>query len=263
MLLIVFDNGGTLIDDPFPETLAHLRNQWTTDEVLAEYFGDVSFSQFLTLWKTENAIVDFPLAGHFLQEERWIAGALLKLPPEALDVSAIPIVSPRILSLYRSYVRDVVSRQSPLAELRPAISDLKADSSICLAVASNDRQYATRAMLKWAALENLFDFIFTSEGLSDVERIIEKPNPEFFRRMEEDISRKMPSVSFGRKIYVGDNERNDVEVPNTLGYLTLRYFNSKHSPTTRWLDTSATTSAAASYRKPSELLAALNTLIRD
>ena len=265
MILILFDNGGTLVTDPFFAVLRELCETWSNAEeaVLRSYFTEDSFVRFVNLWERENAMVDFPFASHFLQEERWIIGALEKLSTTRLDQAAIPIVSPRVLAIYRARARTVIETQPQLPVIRSALTTLKLMGFDCIAVASNDRDFATRAMLKWAGLDVLFDFILTSEMLSSRTSVIEKPNPEFYRRAEKTIAHSLSISSFESKIYIGDNEGNDIVVPNSLGYSTVRYFISESSTANQWNDSPSTTSATASYRSPTELLECLQRLIRS
>jgi|HubBroStandDraft_6_1064221.scaffolds.fasta_scaffold18455_5 FMN phosphatase YigB (HAD superfamily) len=263
MILILFDNGGTLINDPFATILEGLHRSWGATEMspLARYFTSQTFTAFLELWKRENEVIDFPLASHFFQEERWIIGALRKVSGIDLNHDEIPVISPYILAMYRARLSAVIKAQPQLPAIRSAIMALNAMNSVCVAVASNDRDFATRAMLKWAKLDAFVDAIVTSEMLSVNNNIIEKPDPLFFHRAEEIIARRLAIDTFDKKIYIGDNEENDIVVPNALGYLTVRFFNRENLPENLWLSNSMRTAATTSYRSPTELLQALRAVV--
>lgn len=49
---------------------------------------------------------------------------------------------------------------------------------------------------------------------------IDKPHREYFEKLERTI-RKLGNITKDRVLIVGDSERNDLEVPRTLGYPTL------------------------------------------
>jgi hypothetical protein len=79
MILLLFDCGGTLVNDPFPSTMRELANYSLNDPDLSER---LVWKSFLEYWKDENATFNFPLASHFLQEELWIIRALGRLANE-------------------------------------------------------------------------------------------------------------------------------------------------------------------------------------
>ena len=262
MILVLFDNGGTLIDDPFPVVIQALRSTWAESKILSNYFTQATFRTFLELWAKENATVDFPFASHFLQEERWIISALSQgMGVSAVDSQTIPFVSPIILNIYRKLAKEAIERQTQLPTLRSELSSLNSCAQVVLGVASNDRDYATRAMLSWAGLDTLFDAIVTSEKLSTSGSVIEKPNPLFFTSAEEMVLRQISRKSFRQKIYVGDNEKNDIEAARPLGYLTVRYFSGSKSATNIWMNSPDHTSATVSYRRPNELGKVIRSLI--
>ena len=116
-------------------------------------------------------------------------------------------------------------------------------------------------MLSWAQLDSYFHWIFTSESLSTPEQQIEKPQELFFSRIEQAIVATDGAI--GKRIYVGDNELNDVEIPRRLGYVTVRYINKSNPADAVWLDHRTTTSASYQYADPQQLPTLVKTIVTD
>jgi FMN phosphatase YigB (HAD superfamily) len=261
MFLFLFDLGGTLINDPFTDTLTVLRKSTRPHDVGLPELPEGTFDLFLEEWAKENASYNFPLASHFLQEEIWIIRALGRLSGRDLVRPAeISTAAPLLLARYRLYVKEVVASQKQLPAIRAALKILQ-DDNLTVGVASNDRQFATQSMLAWSQLDSYFKWIFTSEGLSTPENPIEKPQALFFKSLEEKITRTQGPIQ--KKIYIGDNERNDVEAPKRLGYITVRFKNSSNPKNTTWLDDRAVTQASYCYSSAEELPDLIRIIIRD
>lgn len=242
--LIIFDLGGTLIDDPFDVVLHILYAEclkgchyWPLEkDDLADFFN---------YWREENMKIDYPFASHFLQEEIWPIRSLMRLNrargvPPAGD---IPLISLTILKMYRELARIQISTQSQLPLLREIFTWLKRVGAF-IGVASNDREFATRTMLIWAGLAEFPDWVFTSEGLSKKYSKAEKPAPEFFRAIFDEI--KQPLSEWDHVVYVGDSEKNDILPARSLGLYTVRYLNKRTSQNTLWID--STMKSVADYQ---------------
>ena len=189
--LVLFDLGDTLIDDPFDAALA----------LLAE--------------APDREVRDLAPALRSLLRLR-DRGAL---PPDE-----VPLRSASLLAVYRRCVREVISCQQQLPTLRAALTALAADG-VALGVASNDREYATRAMLRWAELDRDLTWIVTSEGLSMHHPSAEKPSPAFFTAALAATGRTMDA--WRTCVYVGNSERNDIAPARALGFRTVRYRSSR------------------------------------
>jgi len=261
MILVLFDLGGTLINDPFPDAMTRLRESTNPQDVGLNDLSEFAFEKLLEAWKEENASFNFPLASHFLQEEVWIIRAFRAIATiYAVRPGILPMIAARLLERYREHARDVVASQLQLPHVRESLEILlKHDAKI--GVASNDRDFATRSMLSWAQLDSYFHWIFTSEGLSTPEQQIEKPQELFFSRIEQAIVATDGAI--GKRIYVGDNELNDVEIPRRLGYVTVRYINKSNPADAVWLDHRTTTSASYQYDDPQQLPALIKTIVTD
>jgi len=250
MIAVLFDNGGTLTDDPFEEAIAQLGRE----RALAGLDGlpAALVDRFLAAWSEENDSYSFPFASHFLQEETWIGRALLRLGDSegAPDPGDVPDLAPRILRRYRAAVRRIVATQPQVPALIAVLKALKARGCI-VAVASNDRTFATRALMAWTGYAPYLDAVLVSEEMSTAAERIEKPDPRFFAKAIDRLGQR--GLAPSRLIYVGDSEANDVAAPKALGFTTVRYINPNNPKSRSWLDHSQTTAADYAYRSVDEL----------
>jgi FMN phosphatase YigB (HAD superfamily) len=259
MMLVLFDVGGTLINDPFPEALKRIGETTKPADVGLDRSMQTAFGRLLDAWKKENSSYNFPLASHFLQEEIWIIRALRAVFEDTLDVGDVPIVAARLLTRYRTHVREVVAAQKQIPDICRCMEFLL-KQDVAIGVASNDRDFATRSMLSWAGLSGYLQWVFTSEGISTPQQQIEKPQELFFQKIEEKIIADKGAIT--GKIYVGDHELNDVEIPGRLGYTTIRFFNRLNPADATWLDHRTKTQASYSYDDPAELATLLEEALR-
>lgn len=251
MIAVLFDNGGTLTDDPFEAAIARLRGENGLSDLDAHLPQELS-GRFLDLWCEENDSHSFPFASHYIQEETWIGRALLRLcdAEGAPDPGDVPDLAPRILRRYRAAVRDIVARQPQIGPLIAVLRMLK-ERGCLVGVASNDRTFATRALMAWTGYAPYLDVILVSEEMSPPTERIEKPDPRFFATALERLARR--GMTPDRLIYVGDSEANDVATPRSLGFTTVRYINANNPKSRSWLDHSQTTAADYAYRRVDEL----------
>lgn len=258
MIAVLFDNGGTLTDDPFEDAIALLRREQAL--LGLEGLPEALVNRFLAAWSDENDSHSFSFASHFIQEETWISRALLRLGDSegAPDPGDIPDLAPRILRRYRAAVRRVTAAQPQVPALIAFLKTLKARGCL-VGVASNDRTFATRALMAWTGYAPHLDVILVSEELSTPGERIEKPDPRFFAKAIERLGARGATPS--RLIYVGDSETNDVAAPKSLGFTTVRYINPKNPKSRTWLDHSQTTAADYAYRSIDELPALFDTLL--
>jgi len=78
MNMVLFDNGGTIINDPFDATLSTLKNDILNKRLDLSIPGHL-IDELFSIWTFKNKKIDYPFASHFMQEEVWIAHALIKL----------------------------------------------------------------------------------------------------------------------------------------------------------------------------------------
>ena len=248
---VCFDVGGTLIDDPFQDVIKIFR-----EECRGGFHGlpkdQDDLDAFFAYWRKDNAEFDFPFASHFIQEEVWLIRALmqLNLRNKSLACEAIPIVAPRLLKRYRELAREHIAQQPQLPLLQDTLGWLR-DRPVETVAASNDREFATSAMLSWSGLLPHFDHVFTSEGLSRNYLRAEKPAPEFFNAVLSELGPL--STNLATAVYVGDSEARDILPPRALGFTTVRYFNAFARKDLTWLDSSETTVADYAYSSFDEL----------
>lgn len=247
MAIICVDLGGTLIEDPFLDTIDIVRGE-VQEGILPFPFPNRFIDEFFAAWTEENWQFDFPFCSHFLQEEFWPMRAALRINDvHGLRMPAsLPQMLPAMLSRYRAHVRENIAHQKQLATLRTGIASLKA-SGHCIGVASNDREFSTRAMLGWSSLDENLSFVFTSEGLSQKYPGAEKPEQEFFRAIQSELRGR--AISESPIIYVGDSELKDIIPSLKEKWIAVRFFNSNQNSAAAWLATSNKTSAPVSYSR--------------
>ncbi len=258
-MVIIFDIGGTLIDDPFEEVIQAFkdnpRSDWNHLGLLEE---DIML--FLRLWREENYRFDFSFASHFLQEEIWLTRALSHLhSTRGVEIHAeIPLLVPAILKQYRELARKHIAAQPQLPMLMKTLVWLRGQATKVVA-ASNDREASTAAMLRWAGLEAYFDHVYTSEGLSEVLPHAEKPNPEFFRAVLSKLG--LSSAKSGPTAYIGDTESRDIQPAHALGFVTARFLNPRIPTQAAWIDAPHQTVADYTYSTFDELPTVLRSVL--
>ncbi len=262
MIAVLFDNGGTLTDDPFEDAIALLGQGDALADLEAAGLPRASCGRFLELWSEENDTHSFAFASHFIQEETWIVRALLRLAGAegAPDPADVPELAPRILRRYRAAVRRIVGRQPQVGPLIAVLRHLK-ERGCTVGVASNDRTFATRALMAWTGYAPYLDFVLVSEELSTASERIEKPDPRFFAKALERLGER--GIAPSRLVYVGNSEANDIAAPRALGFTTVRYINANNPKSRSWLDHCQTTAADYAYRSVDELPALFDKVLGD
>jgi FMN phosphatase YigB (HAD superfamily) len=251
---LVFDLGGTLVFDPFDETIARLLRPPLRQKLHAGLIPEV-VDDFVDRWKRENTEFNFRFASHFLQEEVWIARAAWAAYDAGKVVSTklYPIWSTELLSTYRAVALDVIANQPHLPDLRHALSVAKKRGYV-LMVASNDRFFSTIAMLDVAGIRRYFNRVLTSEQLSFTNAGAEKPSPLFFDTLHKEIGLQF---EVSRIFYLGDDETRDICSIQDLPMRSVRFFGNPSSSKS-WLDNSQNTQAKLSYSNYAELAALIN-----
>jgi len=212
---------------------------------------------FLDNWKNENYSYDFRFASHFMQEEVWISRALCDVGIE-FDSARIADLSRCILECYRARLREALSSQDQLPLIRDLMHGLS-ERGVRILVASNDREYATPAMLEWSGLLPFVEGVYTSEGLSRRYPKAEKPHMEFFWAWAE-LSGISPG-QYDRVIYIGDSEDNDIRPVSAIGMKTVRVFITYHKHSYGSQGASILTAADAVVRSYDELMPVVYKLI--
>jgi len=222
------------------------------DDLASAGLPHAAQERLLTAWAEENDRLSFPFACHFLQEEHWVTRALMRLsgPGGPIAPAAVPEIAPRALRRYRSAARRILSAQPQHSTVAAVMTQLK-HAGCVVGVASNDRAFATPAIVAYTGYANLVDLVVTSEGMSTPQRRIEKPDPAFFTGTLEAL--RAAGFAPSRIVYVGDSEANDVETPKAMGWTTVRYINRLNPNARVWLDHRETTAADYSYENFTEM----------
>lgn len=205
---IVFDNGNTIVFDPFDDLKERVAKD-ALEIASNEFHVLLDQDKFLDAWTRANANIDFPFSSHFSQEEPFIQAGL---KAAEVDDGVRPILALAILKQYREQFRELLEKNPRRNELRNTLEELRSRGKH-LAVLSNDRDFATRSMMNWMGIEDLFDHFLTSEGIG-----IEKPDPEIFSIAAQHFGR-----SIGDIIYVGDDPVRDVKCAHDAGAKAVLY----------------------------------------
>jgi FMN phosphatase YigB (HAD superfamily) len=209
--------------------------------------------RFLAAWQIANRTIDFPFASHFLQEPPWI--------DSALDAASVAGDSgPAILALYRTHVAHAVASQPQLPLLRGIFEWLRANG-VPIFVASNDRAFATPAMLRWAGFDRYVQRVFVSEALSQSYPGAEKPNVEFFTAIARHEG--WTHADLARVAYIGDSEARDVIPASASGMVAVRYLVRRQDGGSGWRDDSAATAARYSYDDRAGMKPVLSRVLAD
>ncbi len=253
--VLMFDLGDTLIDDPFATVLSSPRFRRDLQTQIRSLTADTACNRFLAAWDMANRSIDFPFASHFLQEPPWIEAAL-----QAAELGQGSDTGPAILSIYRAHVADAIASQAQLPLLRGVFEWLHG-SNVTVAVASNDRAFATPAMLRWAGLETFVRRVFVSETLSREFPKAEKPNVEFFTAIAQ--LEGWMRADLRRVAYIGDSEARDVVPARASGMVTVRYRVKRADGGSGWRDESASTAADYCYDDRADMRAILSRVLQS
>jgi len=205
--IIVFDQGNTLLLDPFPSVIELRKNIFS--KVFKNHGLSISSSLIASEWERSNKIVDYPFIGHFYQEEPIVQHALRALGIKE-DIAAI--LALELLREYRIGLREVISLDPRTQEVKRTLQELKARGKK-LAVFSNDRAVALGLVLNVMGIKPLFQYVETSESFG-----VEKPSPLVFLKILEHFSAMAETVA-----YVGDEPIKDIEAAKKQGFKAIQY----------------------------------------
>lgn len=224
--IIVFDEGNTLLLDPFPSVIELRKDIFSA---ICQKFGlSISSSFIANEWKRSNKLIDYPFIGHFYQEEPIVQHALRSLGIKE-DIAAI--LALELLREYRFGLKEIISLDSRTREVKRTLQELKARGKK-LAVFSNDRTVALGLVLNEMGIKPLFQYVETSESLG-----LEKPDPQIFENTLEFFGATPEIVA-----YVGDEPINDIQAAKKQGLKAIQYKVNVDEYTEIWRD----------YRKKSE-----------
>lgn len=212
---IAFDMGNTLIMDPFGRVLKmkafEIRRAFS-DAGYAFSDGEISDA-----WSEANERINYPFISHFYQEPGILGHCLDLLKVDKPDRQDLIT---KLLIIYRSGLKPVVTSESGVAGIRKAIAQLKAMGKR-LVVFGNGRQRDTELCLAWTGLREHFSTVTSSEKLG-----IEKPDPRVFKYILKALG-----TDPGRSMHVGDDPLNDICPAKKAGMLAVQYATEGHVST--------------------------------
>ncbi|MDH7498958.1 MAG: HAD family hydrolase [candidate division NC10 bacterium] len=200
-IAVVFDQGNTLIMDPFRKILERKKEEFR--KRFEEYGISISAPSIVEAWTTANNEMDYPHIAHFLQEEPIIQRALARLqiaPRIALSLGL------ELLRVYREGYEQVVESDLRTEKVRSVLAQLKARGKR-LGVFSNDRAATLGMTLQAMQIDSCFEYVETSESIG-----VEKPDLRVFEHILRCFQLPAHLVT-----YVGDDPSRDVEPAKASG----------------------------------------------
>ncbi len=207
---IAFDVGNTLLLNPEPETVA--RCAPAVAALLEAHDCPFTEDAIARDWLAADARVSYAFASHFLQEEPILQGWLRSAN---VPGTVRAIVAPHVVTLYREALRELLTERADegaYADLADMLNDFR-DRGLRVGILSNDREFATDAILGWMGLADAFDFVVNSERVG-----AEKPDPTIFAELVE-----AAGSAPGEIIYVGDDLSRDVAGGRAAGLVVVLY----------------------------------------
>ena len=224
---IVFDLGNTLIADPRKPVVRAIAPAAVT--ALRKHLRGLSKGEFTRVWLDADSRITFPFASHFMQEEAFVTAALSGL---GLQREHRALLAPKLLGSYRAQLKKHLHNAGRRSPLRKVLRALR-ESGRLLVVFSDDRDWATEAMLKWFGIGVFFEgWIFTSEGTG-----VAKTDPRVFDFLIARIRRRIPDIRPKEALYIGDDWQRDVDSPKRRGWRAVLYGPHRtRDQTTGWRD---------------------------
>ncbi len=199
--VIVFDQGNTLVFDPFILILDHIKSE--VSEILKKFSKNITAKDIRSNWVLANSKIDYPFISHFAQEEPIIIKMLDLLKIDPLTQSRI---APKILYLYRKNLPKFTQKTSDKEKLHKVLSYLQSKQKR-LGIFSNDREFDLQANLQLLEIKNYFEYIRSSEDLK-----VEKPDQRVFEDIQTHFREKPEDI-----IYIGDDPIRDVQAAKEYG----------------------------------------------
>jgi len=204
---VVFDQGNTLIMDPFRKILELKREN--LERLFEDHHIPIDIRTFCEAWTRANGEINYPHIGHFFQEEPIVQRALrdLTIPPDVAVFLGL-----ELLKEYRAGLKEVIDSDPRTKEVRFTLGALKSRGKR-LGVFSNDRILGLGNTLRCMGIESHFEYIETSESIG-----IEKPDPRVFQRILGHFQLPSDQVT-----YVGDDPVRDVDGAKSMGLAAILY----------------------------------------
>ncbi|MCX6711004.1 MAG: HAD family hydrolase [Candidatus Woesearchaeota archaeon] len=204
---VVFDQGNTLVMDPFKAALRKSREKLS--RILKRNGVKMSAGRIEKEWTLSNSAIDFPFSGHFVQEEIFVQDFLKRA---GINMDTIIMLAPLLLSEYRKHYLIEVKAQLKKRKIKKLLIELK-NKGKKIGIFSNDKSIGLNSVIDACGIREYFEYIEASEELGK-----EKPDPAVFKRIEEKMG-----VARRRIVYVGDDPVRDIRPAQRSGMRTILY----------------------------------------
>jgi HAD superfamily hydrolase (TIGR01549 family) len=204
---IVFDQGNTLLMDPFQRIMEVKGDDFL--ELFKKYGVIKPLPEIISKWTESNSHVNYPYISHFTQEEPIIQHALrsLKVPAEVSES-----LGAELLLEYRHGLKEVINSNPRTKEVSQTLKQLK-NRGKRLGTFSNDKISGLDMVLEFMDIKKYFEYIETSEKIG-----IEKPDIRVFSHIQDYF--KLPPEQIA---YIGDDPRRDIDPAKKLGWKVIFY----------------------------------------
>jgi putative hydrolase of the HAD superfamily len=204
---VIFDQGNTLVMDPFDDILKMKGRECV--ELLGKRGYDVTETDLIRSWTKANKDVNYPHCSHFAQEQEIIAEAL-----RMLDINPEPnnVLIDNILNTYRRGLSKKYRNEPRNKEVKDTLNALCRKGKR-LAVFSNDREAALEMTMYLMGISRYFDLILTSEQIG-----VEKPDPRVITLVLNELKAKAEDC-----VYVGDDPVRDIDAWKHGGTKAILY----------------------------------------
>jgi putative hydrolase of the HAD superfamily len=222
---IVFDQGNTLIMDPFRKILEGKKEEFIAR--FEDYGIQMNTQRMMEAWVKANGEVDYPHIGHFFQEEPIVQHALreLEIPTEIAVFLGLDL-----LKAYRMGYREVIDSDPRTEEVRRTLVELTGRGKR-LGVFSNDRILSLGNTLRCMGIDSYFEYIQTSESIG-----LEKPDPRVFEHILDHFRLPPDQIT-----YVGDDPARDIQGAKRKGLNVILYSVNRHLYGQTWRNYGAKT----------------------
>lgn len=205
--VIVFDQGNTLLMEPFYNVIKRRENRF--NDLCSNYGLSITSRQLIDEWAVANKEVDYPYIAHFYQEEPTVQLALRKLGvPETIAA----LLALALLREYRIGLKELISTDPRTYEVKNTLQKLNSKGKM-LGVFSNDRIVGLNFVLDAMGVKSFFKYVETSESIG-----VEKPDPQVFQHMLG-YFRQSPEFV----VYVGDDPIRDIDGAKSQGLKAIKY----------------------------------------
>ncbi|MBI4097221.1 MAG: HAD family hydrolase [Candidatus Levybacteria bacterium] len=237
--VVIFDQGNTLILDPFLSVLSKITTSIAT--LLKAYKLSISSDKLTTAWKKANKTISYPHISHFLQEEPIVLAAL-----ENLHVPAPKqyVLSLELLKLYREALKEHIANNPENQKIRTILEALKQQGKR-LGIFSDDRAVNLKTNMELMGINQYFDYVKSSEELD-----VEKPAKSVFENIQQAFI-----VPANRIVHIGDNPKLDIEAAKSCGFRAI-WYKQRNAYQETWRDYTATISV-----KPDAIISELSEVL--